>query len=73
MARFTQSLDNFTTSHAKDVSSVASLAEERAQLDVQESDLRGLITKAEEKRGWFAAFTEWVESVATFLDEKVCK
>jgi GC-rich sequence DNA-binding factor len=52
---------------------VASLADERAQLDAQEAELRGLITKAEEKRSWFAAFTEWVESVATFLDEKVCK
>lgn len=30
-----------------------------------------MIAKAEDKRSWFSAFREWVESVATFLDEKV--
>jgi GC-rich sequence DNA-binding factor len=29
------------------------------------------IGKAEAKRSWFAAFREWIETVATFLDEKV--
>lgn len=28
--------------------------------------------KAETKRAWFMEFKEWVESVAAFLDEKVC-
>lgn len=31
-----------------------------------------MITKAEEKRSWFASFREWMDIVATFLDEKVC-
>lgn len=49
----------------------ASLADEREQLDTRETELREMIAKAEAKRSWFAAFKEWVESVATFLDEKV--
>lgn len=47
------------------------LAEERAQLEVREKEMRDLISKAEEKRSWFASFRDWIESVATFLDEKV--
>lgn len=30
-----------------------------------------MIAAAESKRAWFAEFKDWVESVATFLDEKV--
>ena len=48
-----------------------SLADERAQLEAREKEMREMIVKAEDKRSWFAAFREWVESVATFLDEKV--
>lgn len=51
---------------------MTSLAQERAQLEAREKEMREMIVKAEEKRSWFAAFREWVESVATFLDEKVC-
>lgn len=50
---------------------MVSLAKEREQLEVREKDMREMIAKAEEKRSWFAAFREWVENVATFLDEKV--
>lgn len=50
---------------------MASLAKEREQLEAREAEMREMILKAEEKRSWFAAFREWVESVATFLDEKV--
>lgn len=32
--------------------------------------MRQMIEKAERKRSWFAAFREWVEGVASFLDEK---
>lgn len=48
-----------------------SLAEEKDQLDKREAELREMVRTAEAKRSWFAAFREWVESVATFLDEKV--
>lgn len=51
---------------------MSSLAQERAQLEQKEEEMREMIVKAEEKRSWFTAFREWVESVATFLDEKVC-
>jgi GC-rich sequence DNA-binding factor len=47
------------------------LADERAQLELREQEMREMIVKAEDKRSWFAAFREWIESVATFLDEKV--
>ena len=50
---------------------MTTLAEEHAKADAHETELRRMIVNAEEKRGWFAAFREWVESVATFLDEKV--
>jgi len=51
---------------------MTSLAEEREQLDKREMEMREMVRKAEAKRSWFVAFREWVESVATFLDEKVC-
>ncbi|OAX42141.1 hypothetical protein K503DRAFT_790350 [Rhizopogon vinicolor AM-OR11-026] len=71
--RLSQSLTAITTSHATDLKAAASLVDEREQLDVRETELREMISKAEAKRSWFAAFKEWVESVATFLDEKFPK
>jgi GC-rich sequence DNA-binding factor len=71
MDRLSQSLNAMTTSHAMDVKAAAALVDEREQLDVRETELREMIAKAEAKRSWFAAFKEWVENVATFLDEKV--
>ena len=50
---------------------MAKLGEEQRLLEEREKEMREMITKAEEKRSWFVAFREWVESVATFLDEKV--
>lgn len=72
VARLTQSLTALTTSHAQNAASVASLEREQEQLETREKEMRDMITKAEDKRSWFAAFREWVESVATFLDEKAC-
>ena len=48
-----------------------SLGEEQLKLEAREKEMRDMIAKAEDKRSWFSAFREWVESVATFLDEKV--
>ncbi|EMD40093.1 hypothetical protein CERSUDRAFT_81377 [Gelatoporia subvermispora B] len=70
VARLTQSLTALTTSHAQNSASMASLGEEQLMLEAREKEMREMIAKAEEKRSWFAAFREWVESVATFLDEK---
>lgn len=71
IARLTQSLTSLTTSHAASTTTMTALAEERLQLEAREQEMREMIVKAEEKRSWFAEFREWVESVATFLDEKV--
>lgn len=50
---------------------MSTLADERLALDVKEKEMRSMVEQAERKRGWFSAFREWVETVATFLDEKV--
>lgn len=52
---------------------MTSLGSEQTQLEVREAEMRQMIAKAEAKRSWFVAFREWVESVATFLDEKFPK
>lgn len=49
---------------------MTSLAEERDLLEQREKEMRAMVEKAEAKRSWFDAFREWVETVATFLDEK---
>ena len=71
VARLTQSMSELTTSHAQHSAAMAKVGEEQRLLDAREKEMREMIAKAEEKRSWFAAFREFVESVATFLDEKV--
>jgi GC-rich sequence DNA-binding factor len=61
MARLTQTFTTLTTSHSVSTTSLAALAQE----------LRTAVEVAEAKHSWFAAFQEWIETVATFLDEKV--
>lgn len=46
-------------------------AEEREKLEVREQELRELVEAEEIKRAWFASFKDWIEGIATFLDEKV--
>lgn len=72
VARLTQALTILTTSHAQNTSLMTSLAEEQLQLEEKEKELRQMVEKTEAKRSWFVAFREWVEGVASFLDEKVC-
>lgn len=64
-------MTEITTSHAASTSSLSKLADEQAILESKQQDVRSMIEEAEGKRGWFDAFREWVETVATFLDEKV--
>ena len=71
IARLTQSMSELTTSHAEHSTALSKLGEEQRLLEAREKEMREMIAKAEEKRSWFTAFREWVESVATFLDEKV--
>ncbi|KIN99575.1 hypothetical protein M404DRAFT_16456 [Pisolithus tinctorius Marx 270] len=68
--RLAQSLAALKTSHASNTNAVASFSEEEEQLDTRETELRDMVAQAESKRSWFAEFKEWMESVATFLDEK---
>ncbi|KAI9512388.1 nineteen complex-related protein 2-domain-containing protein [Russula earlei] len=68
--RYSQTLASMTTSHAQNTTSVSTLSAEQVQLDERETELRDIVTKAEVKKSWFADFREWLESVATFFDEK---
>ncbi|KAI0269805.1 nineteen complex-related protein 2-domain-containing protein [Gloeopeniophorella convolvens] len=70
IARISQLMTSMTTSHSQNTASMSALVSEQSQLDSREDELREIITKAEEKRSWFVGFREWLESIATFLDEK---
>lgn len=69
--RLSQQLAKLATSHATNTAALNSLAQERAEVDSREKEMREMVGKAEEKRAWFGSFREWLESVAGFLDEKV--
>ncbi|KAG9315745.1 GCFC-domain-containing protein [Chiua virens] len=68
--RFERTLASLSDSHALNTSAIASLVEQRTELDTRETELRSMIAAAESKRSWFTEFKDWVESVAAFLDEK---
>ncbi|TCD70747.1 hypothetical protein EIP91_001776 [Steccherinum ochraceum] len=70
VASLSRTLAALTTSHTQHTSSMVTMGDERTQLDTREKELREMIARAEDKRSWFAAFKDWIESVATFLDEK---
>ncbi|KAJ3513492.1 hypothetical protein NLJ89_g2913 [Agrocybe chaxingu] len=70
ISRLSEQLALLTTSHAKNSAALNSLAQERAEVDDREKEMREMVEKAESKRAWFEGFKEWVESVASFLDEK---
>ena len=59
-----------TNSHAKNSAALAALGQERIEIDNREKEMREMVERAEAKREWFQGFSEWVESVAGFLDEK---
>jgi GC-rich sequence DNA-binding factor len=69
--RISHIMTSISTSHVQDTASISTISVELAQLEVYETDLWESITSTEEKRSWFANFREWLESVVTFLDEKV--
>ena len=70
--RLSEQLAQLTTSHAKNSSALTSLAQERQEVEDREGEMRDMVERAEAKRAWFGSFKEWLESVAGFLDEKVC-
>ena len=61
-----------TGSHTQNTALISALSVERDQLDGRETELREIIARTEGKRRWFADFRDWLENVATFLDEKAC-
>ncbi|KAF8887184.1 nineteen complex-related protein 2-domain-containing protein [Infundibulicybe gibba] len=68
--RLSQQLTKLTISHANNTSALSSLAQERGQVEDREKEMREMVGRAEEKRAWFGSFKEWIEGVASFLDEK---
>ncbi|KAI0304447.1 GCFC-domain-containing protein [Multifurca ochricompacta] len=68
--RISQVMASLVTAHAQNTTSISTISADLVQLDDRETELREIITRAEKKRSWFADFREWLESVATFLDEK---
>jgi hypothetical protein len=72
VTRISQTLVSMTVSHTQNTALVSALSIEHNQLDGRETELREIIARTEEKRRWFADFRDWLENVATFLDEKVC-
>ena len=69
--RLSQMMTSIAASHAQNTTSVSALSAEQVQLDERETELRDIVARAEGKRSWFADLRDWLESVATFLDEKV--
>ncbi|KAJ6584175.1 nineteen complex-related protein 2-domain-containing protein [Mycena vulgaris] len=70
LTRLTQQLTQLTTSHASNTTALSNIAQERAEVDDREKEMRQMVERAEAKRAWFGQFKEWVEGVASFLDEK---
>ncbi|KAH6912669.1 nineteen complex-related protein 2-domain-containing protein [Coprinopsis sp. MPI-PUGE-AT-0042] len=68
--RLSEQLAQLTASHAKNTSALSSLALEREQVDDREKEMRDMVIRAGDKKAWFVDFQEWIESVASFLDEK---
>jgi len=71
ISRLSERLALLVSSHAKNSATLDSLSLERVEVDGKEKELREMVANAEEKRAWFGSFKEWVEVVASFLDEKV--
>ncbi|TFK27623.1 hypothetical protein FA15DRAFT_586077 [Coprinopsis marcescibilis] len=70
LSRLSQQLAQLTTSHANNAAALTNLALERDQVEEREKEMREMVVKAEDKRAWFGDFYDWIESVASFLDEK---
>jgi GC-rich sequence DNA-binding factor len=70
--RISQALTTFTISHTRTTDAIAALTDDQMKFDAEEAELRRQVDQAEEKRAWFQAFRDRVETVAEFLDEKVC-
>lgn len=72
MSRLSGTLSNVQATHELHESNHEAVNAEQSQLDEKEREMRELVASAEAKRAWMFDFHEWMETVATFLDEKVC-
>jgi GC-rich sequence DNA-binding factor len=70
-ARLSAALQALTASHTLEASALEHFEKERAELDSQETELRRVVVKTEEKSRWFGEFKDEVEDWSAFLDEKV--
>ncbi|KZV86977.1 hypothetical protein EXIGLDRAFT_621222 [Exidia glandulosa HHB12029] len=70
IAAFDRAVLTLTNSHAANSTTLAKLEDERTALQSQETELRKMVAEAESKRSWFSEFRDWIETVASFLDEK---
>ncbi|KAJ7079818.1 nineteen complex-related protein 2-domain-containing protein [Mycena belliarum] len=70
LSRLFQQMAQLTTSHASNTTALNTIAQERAEIEEREKEMRDMVERAETKRAWFGQFREWVEGVAGFLDEK---
>lgn len=73
VGRLTGSLTALTVSHASHTAALTTLVDEQVVLESKEAEMRQMIEKAERKRSWFSAFRDWVEGIASFLDEKASR
>jgi len=71
LTHFYEKMTKITMSHASNTVALNSIVLERESVDKREREMRNMIEIAEEKRAWFDDFKQWVEGVASFLDEKV--
>ncbi|TKA52589.1 hypothetical protein B0A53_04599 [Rhodotorula sp. CCFEE 5036] len=69
-ARLSAALQALTASHTLEASALEHFEKERAELDSQETELRRVVVKTEEKSRWFGEFKDEVEDWSAFLDEK---
>lgn len=71
MSRLSATLSNAYTAHTAHEHNLEAVHAEKTQLDEKEVEMRELVANAEMKRAWLSDFHEWMETVGTFLDEKV--
>lgn len=71
MSRLSGTLSDAQGRHTVHQNDLEAVHAEQSQLDAKENEMRVLVANAETKRAWMSDFSEWMETIATFLDEKV--
>lgn len=71
MSRLSGTLSDAQGKHTVHQNDLEAIHAEQTQLDAKENEMRSMVASAEAKRAWMSDFYEWMETIATFLDEKV--